>query len=248
MQSGTTGINAMRVYSVTKQGKDQDSQGKFIKKFVHELQHVPLSYLHEPWKMPLQIQSQCNTKIGVDYPNPIVNEQESAKLAKGKVAAIRNLISTRQSANQVYVKHGSRNMRARERSGEAKPKVLSSTLVDPQDPSKQTTIHSLFSSQCKDSIATCKKKASSTKSIASDDVICVSDALSTLKQTASRNLENSIKRDFSSSANKETPAKRQKQQSIDTNNSSKNWSCKTCTFLNDKPLGLVCSMCNTPRS
>ena len=30
MQSGTTGINAMRVYSVTKQSKDQDTKGRFL--------------------------------------------------------------------------------------------------------------------------------------------------------------------------------------------------------------------------
>ncbi len=37
MQSGSTGINTMRVYSVTKQGKDQDPQGTFIRRYVPEL-------------------------------------------------------------------------------------------------------------------------------------------------------------------------------------------------------------------
>ena len=48
MQSGVTGINAMRVYNVTKQAHDQDPKGIFIRKYVRELKHVPTKYIHEP--------------------------------------------------------------------------------------------------------------------------------------------------------------------------------------------------------
>ena len=51
MQAGTTGINAMRVYNVTKQGNDQDPNGDFIRKYVLELRNVPNEYIHEPGKM-----------------------------------------------------------------------------------------------------------------------------------------------------------------------------------------------------
>ena len=46
MQAGTTGINAMRVYNVTKQGRDQDPSGTFIKRYVPELAPVPVKYVH----------------------------------------------------------------------------------------------------------------------------------------------------------------------------------------------------------
>lgn len=249
MQSGTTGINAMRVYSVTKQGKDQDPKGIFIKKYVPELQNVPISHIHEPWKMPLQLQTTCNTKIGTDYPYPIVNEQESAKLAKNKVAAIRKLGTTRELANQVYQKHGSRNQRAREREDGRKPKALSSTAVDPQQLINQATIHSMFPEQQKDHSVSSKPEATKCKTGSIDNFLCerVSNESSVLHQSTSKESKNTIKRHFSPLSTNNSSVKRQKSRGkiVDSNQS---WSCETCTFLNDKPLGLVCSMCNTPRT
>ena len=101
--------------SVTKQSKEQDPEGAFIRRFIPELRSVPKAYIHEPWKMPASVQRQYRIKIGKKdrlgtdedlfvrtfYPEPIVNESESAKEAKAKVAAIRNMESTKESAKQV---------------------------------------------------------------------------------------------------------------------------------------------------
>lgn len=122
MQCGSSGINAMRVYNVTKQGKDQDRQGIFIKRYVPELSNVPLKYIHEPHKMPNEVQAACGVIIdttvaqvtsfgsnGVSYyPSPIVDEKASAKVAKDRIAAVRRLATTKALAQQVYIKHGSR--------------------------------------------------------------------------------------------------------------------------------------------
>ena len=50
MQSGTTGINTMRVYNPVKQGYDQDAAGSFVRRFVPELAAVPGAFVHEPWR------------------------------------------------------------------------------------------------------------------------------------------------------------------------------------------------------
>jgi hypothetical protein len=68
MQAGTTGINTMRVYNVTKQGKDQDPQGVFIRKYVPELKNVPNEYIHEPYKMPASLQKKCGVLIDKNQP------------------------------------------------------------------------------------------------------------------------------------------------------------------------------------
>ncbi|KAK1742513.1 DNA photo-lyase FAD-binding domain-containing protein [Skeletonema marinoi] len=152
MQAGTTGINAMRVYNVTKQGKDQDPSGVFIKKYVPELATVPDEYIHEPHKMPASLQKKCGVVIGdgkggnekksieifqtqqsttilstkecICYPSPIVDEKITAKSSKDKLSAVRKQDSTKREAEQVYLKHGSRRTNG-DRDG-AKPKALNS--------------------------------------------------------------------------------------------------------------------------
>ncbi|GAC1497466.1 MAG: hypothetical protein NVS3B17_19740 [Vulcanimicrobiaceae bacterium] len=47
MQSGTTGINTLRIYSPTKQARDWDPDGAFIRRYVPELTRVPAPYIAE---------------------------------------------------------------------------------------------------------------------------------------------------------------------------------------------------------
>ncbi len=49
MQSGTTGINTVRVYNPIKQGHDQDPNGDFVRRWVPELAMLDGPEVHEPW-------------------------------------------------------------------------------------------------------------------------------------------------------------------------------------------------------
>ena len=108
MQSGTTGINAIRIYSPIKQAKDQDPTGKFIRHFVPELAAVPERNLAEPHKMSLAEQSKSGCQIGKDYPHPIVEHAAAYKVAKDRMFAVRKHASAREDADRVFRKHGSR--------------------------------------------------------------------------------------------------------------------------------------------
>jgi deoxyribodipyrimidine photo-lyase len=44
-----------------------------VRRWLPELAPVPQAFVHEPWKMPLDVQSECGVKIGTDYPAPIVD-------------------------------------------------------------------------------------------------------------------------------------------------------------------------------
>lgn len=108
MQSGTTGINTLRIYSPTKQAKDQDPQGQFIRRWVPELAQVPLPYLMEPWTMPLAVQQHSGCIIGTDYPHPIVDEKTALQAAKLRLYGLRQTPTARAEAEQVQARHGSR--------------------------------------------------------------------------------------------------------------------------------------------
>ena len=109
MQSGTTGINTIRAYSMTKQGKDHDPNGDYIRKWVPELSMVPTDYIHEPWKMPEKIQKSIMCQIGKDYPEPILNEIESRKEGIKKSYSARKGDDVKKISQRILKKHGSRS-------------------------------------------------------------------------------------------------------------------------------------------
>lgn len=111
MQSGVTGINSVRAYSVRKQSEDQDPQGDFIRKWVKELKQVPTEFIHEPWLMSTEQQKQYKCVIGVDYPKPIVDEKSARKEGVSKSYSAKGNAKVRQRSKLVYDLHGSRRRR-----------------------------------------------------------------------------------------------------------------------------------------
>lgn len=83
MQSGTTGINTLRIYSPTKQALDQDPQGLYVRRWVPEL----------------------GTSA---YPAPIVDERSALAEAKRKLYALRATPEAKGEAGAIQQKHGSR--------------------------------------------------------------------------------------------------------------------------------------------
>lgn len=65
MQSGVTGINAIRIYSPVKQGLDQDPEGTFTRQWVPELADLPDRILQTPWLAETEL----------SYPAPIVDQE-----------------------------------------------------------------------------------------------------------------------------------------------------------------------------
>ena len=104
MQSGTTGINAIRIYNPIKQGIDHDPDGIFIKKWVPELKNVPKNFIHMPWKDLNYIK---------EYKFPIVEESEARKNAASKIYKLRKEQSHKIESNKIYIKHGSRRPRVK---------------------------------------------------------------------------------------------------------------------------------------
>ncbi|MEM6788037.1 MAG: deoxyribodipyrimidine photo-lyase/cryptochrome family protein [Myxococcota bacterium] len=108
MQSGTTGINTLRIYSPIKQARDQDPDGHFIRQWVPELRGVPLEHLAEPHRMTGLEQRMAGCIIGRDYPEPVVEHGAAYRRAKAKMGEVRRRADARAEARRVAHKHGSR--------------------------------------------------------------------------------------------------------------------------------------------
>lgn len=108
MQSGTTGINTIRMYSPIKQAKDQDPTGQFIRQWVPELANVPDEFIAEPHTMPPLLQSMAGFIIGQDYPEPIVDHGAAYKRAQKRIYAAKSQPSVQAASDKVYRRHGSR--------------------------------------------------------------------------------------------------------------------------------------------
>lgn len=105
MQAGTTGVNTIRMYNPVKQSQEHDPEGRFIKKWVPELQNVPAAVLHEPWKMTAMEQQFAGIQIGVDYPLPLVDLAVSSKAAKDKIWGHRKVSLVREENKRIVKKH-----------------------------------------------------------------------------------------------------------------------------------------------
>ena len=116
MQSGTTGMNSIRIYNPIKQSMDQDPDGHFIRQWVPELSNLPTQFIHQPWLLEDAI---------LNYPKPIVDEKLSRAAAKEKIYSLKKQIKNSDETISLVQKHASRLRR--------KPRKNKKTKVVPTE-------------------------------------------------------------------------------------------------------------------
>jgi deoxyribodipyrimidine photo-lyase len=103
MQSGTTGINTVRMYNPVKQGYDQDPAGVFVRRWVPELAELSDDAIHEPWRFP-----ELASAVSSSYPARVVDHVAGAKEARAKIWGVRTGQVYRAGAAAIQDQHGSR--------------------------------------------------------------------------------------------------------------------------------------------
>lgn len=68
-----------RYFNIPKQAKGYDPKGDYVKHWIPELANIPANKVHEPWKLSSEEQARDGVRIGVDYPNPVVDLWKSVK-------------------------------------------------------------------------------------------------------------------------------------------------------------------------
>ena len=103
MQSGTTGINTIRIYEPVKQGLDHDPTGDFVRRWVPELGGLDGSAVHQPW-----LGSDSLWGLPSAYPGRIVDHAEAVAAAWKAVDRLKGNARKNGTAAQVLERHGSR--------------------------------------------------------------------------------------------------------------------------------------------
>jgi deoxyribodipyrimidine photo-lyase len=68
-----------RFFNITKQSKDYDPQGDYLRHWLPELSALSSGQIHEPWKLNQGDQKRVGIQLGVDYPSPVVDLFQSAQ-------------------------------------------------------------------------------------------------------------------------------------------------------------------------
>ncbi|MCW8843155.1 MAG: FAD-binding domain-containing protein, partial [Rhodobacteraceae bacterium] len=105
MQSGTTGMNTIRIYNPMKQGRDQDPTGAFTRRWLPELEAVPEAFLQVPWLWP--------GAAGLGYPGPVVEPEAAVRRARETLWGMRRSQAFREEAADVVKRHASRKQTRR---------------------------------------------------------------------------------------------------------------------------------------
>ncbi len=78
-----------RIFDPVKQGRRWDPDGEYVRRWVPELARLPGSSIHEPGRASSETLAAAGVRLGVDYPEPIVDHREARQRALAALATMK---------------------------------------------------------------------------------------------------------------------------------------------------------------
>jgi deoxyribodipyrimidine photo-lyase len=106
MQSGSTGLNELRIYNPVKQAKTRDPSGDFIRNWVPELATARNEVLHNLGNPRVDPE-----EFDLTYPRPIVDRVNAERFALRSITRARKMPESRRASKHNFNRLGSRRNR-----------------------------------------------------------------------------------------------------------------------------------------
>lgn len=88
--SGIDAAPYFRIFNPVLQGQKFDSDGLYIRKWLPELEKLPLKYIHQPWKAPTELLLKAGIELGKTYPLPVIDHSFARSRALEAFAKVKN--------------------------------------------------------------------------------------------------------------------------------------------------------------
>ncbi len=70
-----------RIFNPITQGEKFDPEGDYVRRWVPEIAGLPNKFLNRPWEAPPEVLDAAKLRLGLDYPNPVVDHREARQRA-----------------------------------------------------------------------------------------------------------------------------------------------------------------------
>jgi deoxyribodipyrimidine photo-lyase len=79
-----------RIFNPVRQGERFDPDGSYVRRWVPELGGLPAAWIHQPWAAPRQVLDEAGVALADNYPQPIVDLQDSRAQALAIWDSVKN--------------------------------------------------------------------------------------------------------------------------------------------------------------
>ena len=87
--SGADAAPYFRIFNPVLQGEKFDKDGAYVRHWVPEIAKLPDTWLHKPWLAPAGILAKAGVRLGMTYPQPIVDHDTGRQRALDALKTIR---------------------------------------------------------------------------------------------------------------------------------------------------------------